>query len=272
MQTSAPPPSESQQILRSPIRLMPSFSSATTDTVAHLGHANDHSLRWLLILQVLTVFVAIPIAALHPVGFVLADLCRLGFAIACIRLFTRRLWVHALLVAALMLMVVFPAFGARLGNHWNPVRANEFITLIVMVFNVTVTVLVARYVFGPGRVSADRVLGAVLIYLSVAALFANFYVLLVLLEPSAISGLSPLKPVAMPDQRAAELTYFSLSTITSTGWGDLMPLHPVVRSLANLEAVVGQLFPATLVARLVGLHLAHRRHDAKPHAQDHGVQ
>jgi hypothetical protein len=60
----------------------------------------------------------------------------------------------------------------------------------------------------------------------------------------------------MPDKRAAELTYFSLSTLTSTGWGDLTPLHPLARGLANFEAVIGQLFPATLVARLIGLHLA----------------
>ena len=53
------------------------------------------------------------------------------------------------------------------------------------------------------------------------------------------------------------LTYFSVATITTAGYGDIVPIHPIARSLANLEAVFGQLFPATLLARLVALHLAH---------------
>ena len=51
---------------------------------------------------------------------------------------------------------------------------------------------------------------------------------------------------------------FSLNTITSTGYGDVIPLNPLARSLTNVESVIGQLFPATLIARLVGLHLSHR--------------
>jgi len=53
--------------------------------------------------------------------------------------------------------------------------------------------------------------------------------------------------------------YFSLVTLTTTGYGDVVPLHPFARSLATLEAVIGQLFPATLLARLVTLELQGRR-------------
>jgi len=48
-------------------------------------------------------------------------------------------------------------------------------------------------------------------------------------------------------------------TLTTTGYGDVVPLHPFARSLATLEAVIGQLFPATLLARLVTLELQGRR-------------
>jgi hypothetical protein len=43
---------------------------------------------------------------------------------------------------------------------------------------------------------------------------------------------------------------FSFVTLTSTGYGDIVPMHPIARSLANLEAIIGQLYPATLLARL----------------------
>jgi ion channel len=55
------------------------------------------------------------------------------------------------------------------------------------------------------------------------------------------------------------ITYFSLSALTPTGFGDIVPMHPFARSLANLEAIIGQLYPATLLARIVTPELAHRR-------------
>ena len=57
---------------------------------------------------------------------------------------------------------------------------------------------------------------------------------------------------------ASDLIYFSFVTLTTTGYGDVFPLHPIARSLCNLEAVIGQLYPATLLARLVTLEMAHR--------------
>ena len=51
-----------------------------------------------------------------------------------------------------------------------------------------------------------------------------------------------------------ELVYFSLTPLTSTGYGDILPVHPAARSLANLEAVIGQLYLAILLARLVSQH------------------
>jgi hypothetical protein len=71
----------------------------------------------------------------------------------------------------------------------------------------------------------------------------------------AISGLAP----ASDPKIISDLTYFSFVTLTSTGYGDILPVHPLVRSLCNLEAIIGQLFPATLLARLVTLELEHRR-------------
>jgi hypothetical protein len=48
-------------------------------------------------------------------------------------------------------------------------------------------------------------------------------------------------------------------TLTSVGYGDIVPVHPHARSLANDEAIIGQLYPATLLARLVTLEIADRR-------------
>jgi Ion channel len=73
--------------------------------------------------------------------------------------------------------------------------------------------------------------------------------------PDAFTGLgSPQGYFAI----AGKLIYFSFVTLTTTGYGDIVPLHPYTRSLANIEAIIGQLYPATLLARLVTLELASR--------------
>jgi voltage-gated potassium channel Kch len=55
------------------------------------------------------------------------------------------------------------------------------------------------------------------------------------------------------------LIYFSFATLTTVGYGDITPVHPIARSLAMLEALIGQLFPVILIARLVSMELYYRR-------------
>jgi Ion channel len=54
------------------------------------------------------------------------------------------------------------------------------------------------------------------------------------------------------------VSYLSIVTLTSTGFGDIVPLHPIARSLCNIESIIGQLYPATLLARLVTLEMRER--------------
>jgi hypothetical protein len=51
------------------------------------------------------------------------------------------------------------------------------------------------------------------------------------------------------------MAYYSFGTLTTAGSGDITAVHPLARSLTNLEAMIGQLYPATLLARLVTLEL-----------------
>ena len=219
----------------------------------------DASLTALMVTQVLTTFVAIPVAASHPGARWLLDLSRLVFAGVCAVALTRNHAVRAGLLAGLLVFATGPAVWTRLGDTLGlgTETPHELIALVSFAFNLLVTVLVARRAFGPGRVTAHRVQGAVLVYLNVAALFGITYALIEAHAPGALRAATGGIATA-PGARTAELSYFSLSTITTAGYGDIVPVHPLARSLANLEAVFGQLFPATFLARLVALHLAHQ--------------
>ena len=60
-------------------------------------------------------------------------------------------------------------------------------------------------------------------------------------------------------EEVATMLYFSLTTLTTTGYGDIVPVDPFARSLANLESVLGQFFLAITVTRLVTMELEDRR-------------
>lgn len=65
----------------------------------------------------------------------------------------------------------------------------------------------------------------------------------------------------MDGRHSIEAIYFSFTTMTTLGYGDIVPTTPITRMLAVLEAIVGQLYLAVLVARLVGLHIVTSEHD-----------
>jgi hypothetical protein len=119
------------------------------------------------------------------------------------------------------------------------------------------TWVVAHAVYAPGRITFRRLQGAVVLYLNLAMIFAFGFGLIWELSPTAFAGL----PAAMgaPGERATML-YFSLTTLTTTGYGDIVPIEPFARGLANLESVMGQFYLAITVARLVALELRDRPH------------
>jgi Ion channel len=123
-----------------------------------------------------------------------------------------------------------------------------------LIIAITLGTIVARAVFRRGRVTYHRIVGAVLLYLLVAVGFAALFACVGLSIPDAFKG------VAFEDNAAlaSELFYLSFVTLTTTGYGDIIPVHPLARSLCNFEAIVGQLYPATLLARLVTLELRGR--------------
>jgi ion channel len=112
--------------------------------------------------------------------------------------------------------------------------------------------VVARAVFAPGAVTYQRVLGAILLYLTLGWSFVGVFTLVGLLVPNAFAGFTVSDSPAL----ASTMVYFSFGTLTTAGSGAIAPLHPMARSFVNLEAMIGQLYPATVLARLVTLEIA----------------
>ena len=151
---------------------------------------------------------------------------------------------------------------AGLVTHWTyhdhaTLELGRADTALSLTFTAIITALILLEVFGAGRITLYRIEGAVAAYLLVAYGWALAYQLIDLSDPVAFT----FAATAAPQTLRVRLLYFSLTTLTSVGYGDITPLHPIARSLAALEAMTGQLFPVLLLTRLVSLELYHRQHD-----------
>jgi hypothetical protein len=117
-------------------------------------------------------------------------------------------------------------------------------------FAFVVWVLVFK-VFSETNVSSETIKGGISIYFLLGLLWAYLYTLVLLVQPDAISfSVSP--PVL------SQIVYFSFTTLTTLGYGDITPTSWIARNLTILEATIGQIFLTVLIARLVGLHLVQR--------------
>ena len=114
-----------------------------------------------------------------------------------------------------------------------------------LIAGLALSVVVARAVFGPGRITYHRIAGAVLLYLIIGLTFVALYGFVGLAVPEAFTNLPTLHGELAV---SGNLIYFSFATLTTTGYGDIAPLHPYARSLANVEAIIGQIYPETLLA------------------------
>ncbi len=131
-------------------------------------------------------------------------------------------------------------------------------TFLSIVFLGLLAVVVLLQVFREGPITMQRISGAVVVYLLLGLIWAFAYKLVALYQPESFKFVD--FPVPERDYDfTARLEYFSYITLTTVGYGDITAVHPVARTLAMLEALIGQLFPVLLIARLVSMELYYRR-------------
>jgi uncharacterized membrane protein len=106
--------------------------------------------------------------------------------------------------------------------------------------------------------TVDSIFATVAAYLLLALLFAQLYLCLVTWDPASFS--LPVDAVDRPDRLLqSDMTYFSLVTLATVGYGDILPATPTARMLAMFEAVVGQFYVAVVVALFVGMYSSQSR-------------
>jgi len=158
-------------------------------------------------------------------------------------------WVLILAIVAEVAATIARLAGAEFFQ--SPGRVLRVLVLVAAMIAVLRDVLRAR------RVTMDTVFAAASVYLLMALVCASIYIALETQQPGSFA----LGPTDGSNGMsvASQLTYFSLITLTTVGYGDITPASPQASMLAALEGLIGQLFIAIILARLVALELTGRR-------------
>lgn len=117
---------------------------------------------------------------------------------------------------------------------------------------------ILRFVFRSRRLSSDGIFATVAVYVIIALFFAQVYALLILWDPGSFD-LTVTAADRPPQLLQIDLTYFSLITLATVGYGDMLPLSDTARMLAAIEAITGQFYIAVVVAVFVGMYAVQRR-------------
>lgn len=121
-----------------------------------------------------------------------------------------------------------------------------------LAFLVLVSVVAAIQVFRRDRVDLNKVVGALCIYFLIGAIWAILFQLLDGVSPGSFSGLEGYEGHAL----SWRFIYFSFVTLTTLGYGDVLPLTIYAETLVFLEAILGQFYLAVLLAGLISAYLS----------------
>jgi len=165
----------------------------------------------------------------------------------------RQRWVHlfAIVLAVASLAITWEQ---NIYPEGSLTILNTALRLIFLGFLLAVLLV---QVFGEGPVTAHRIRGAIAVYLLLGGAWALLYHMVALTIPNSFHLPEGLAAGDQALQRI--LTYFSFTTLTTTGFGDITPVHPMTRTLAMFEALTGQLYLVITMARLVSLAIVGRK-------------
>ena len=157
------------------------------------------------------------------------------------------------------LLVVSLACGAA-----GSLMDHELLFLLGLAGRLLFLVLVALHIlldlFRGSEVTGDKLAGAVCVYLLIALICGYAFLITEFVTPESFSFTQGHERMKLwVSKEFFPFFYFSLVTMTTVGYGDMAPVTPVARTLATMEALVGQVYLTILVARLVGMFLVHQQ-------------
>lgn len=210
---------------------------------------------YVLIMTILVQFLYPISISENPIVLVAYQIFYMSLFVAGIYLVSNNLWQRrALIVAAMAWLGISTLYAYRPDLQW----VNIIGYGIIIFFQGTLAVVLWQYIFRAKLVTRDVLLAACTVYLLLGAIFVPIYGFIETMtwfpeqtQHAFADGAHDYTDRAIPWQT---FVYYSYATLSTLGYGDVLPVTFWARSAATLEAVIGVLYTAVIVARLVGLY------------------
>ena len=160
---------------------------------------------------------------------------------------TERTWTWT--VYALVLIFVILTVLGKMFDH----QLNAYLTLIILLmFFIGSFSTAAKQVLLEGDIDGNKIIGSLSLYIILGLIWAVIYLLLLVIDPTAFSGVE----AANWQQSFSRVAYYSFVTLTTLGYGDVLPTNHVAEFFVYLEAIIGVFYMAIIVSSLISLRLS----------------
>jgi len=160
---------------------------------------------------------------------------------------TEKTWIWAV-YALVVSFVILTALG-KMFDH----QMNVYLTLIILLlFFIGSFSTAAKQVLLVGDIDGNKIIGSLSLYILLGLIWAVIYLLLLVMDPTAFSGIETTNW----QQSFARVAYYSFVTLTTLGYGDILPTNHVAEFFVYLEAIIGVFYMAIIVSSLISLRLS----------------
>lgn len=200
-----------------------------------------------LMLSFIALFVIGPVAEMYQIKFPIGALIFLGAILLTLRsvLTNNKSFYGTACLAVIAFVFTFIA-----QTQTSSASLGIIGSCIYIVFIIASMVILTKRLLTEKHIKADTIKGGVCVYFLMGFLWTLFYGIVYQLDPNAFS----FGNIGVFDYQ--HFNYYSFTALTTLGFGDITPINPLARNLTTLEAILGQLFLAVFIARLIGLYIA----------------
>ena len=198
----------------------------------------------------------VALSSLIVLGPIIDDFTRIDFVIDL--LFTAVLLFGVISVSyrkyavAIALSLIIPvliiSWGSNLFEGTGLPLFSDFLAILFFAFLV---MAILSHIMRQDEITKEVIYGAIVTYLLIGIMWAFVYKFMEELYPGSFNI-----PGFLDEDARSAMIYFSFTTLTTLGYGDVTPITGPAKSLATMEAITGQMFIAVLIARLVGIHIS----------------
>jgi len=155
-------------------------------------------------------------------------------------------------------IIIFFIFLTLLGNFFSHQYAIFFTLLTLLIFFIRAFMVAAKQVLFVGDIDMNKIIGSLTLYILLGLIWTMIYLLILSMDPHAFSGIE----ASNWQQIFSRVAYYSFVTLTTLGYGDILPTNHIAEFFVYMEAITGVFYMAIIVASLISLHLA-AIHDKK---------